>query len=405
MAVAGVAVAVTKAASQIWAGILAVIMALLWLLPTPSHASVLPANRGDVMHHHYQGGGVSIDGPAVMLRHNVGQQWSVSGFHYIDTVSGASIDVVATASAYSETRRESRLGADYLIGNSILSMNYAQSDENDYNAKSASVGVAHDTFGGLTTLSMEAGVGNDDVGRNGDSNFAEQVRRYNYKFGLTQIITTRWIAALNAQVDLEEGFLNNPYRSVRYRDAQSSRGFNYHAEIYPRTRNTSAIAVINKYHLPYRAAISLNLRYYQDSWDIQAQDAELEYVHPLDERLTLDARLRFYQQGAADFYRDLFDYAKQFNFMARDKELSEFRNVTLGLGASYKLPSWSFWPSAKPELNLQWDHIRFDYANFRDVTVHRNLANSPDAPAIAVGAEPLYQLDVNVIRAFFSVYF
>ena len=382
MAVAEAVVAVTR-------------LLLLLLLSAAAQAAVLPQDRVDLMYHGYQGGGVSIDGPALMLRKKVGQSVSLSAYYYVDTVSGASIDVQATASAYTESRHEKRLGVDYLAGNSILSLNYAQSDEDDYNAKSMSFAIAHDTFGGMTTLSLEAGLGDDSVGRNGDASFSADVKRNNYKLGWTQVLSSRWIAALNMQVDLDQGFLNNPYRSVRFRDASQPLGYGYQREVYPNTRNAVAVSLVNKVYLPYRAALSLNLRHYQDSWDIRAFDAELGYVHPLSANWTLDAKLRWYQQGQAEFYRDLFDFANQQNFMARDKELSEFNNLTLGVGASYLLPAWAFWPDAKPELNLQWDHIRFNYHNFRNVTI-------TDAEP---GLEPLYRLDANVIRAFFSLYF
>lgn len=385
----------TAAGAVVVAVIRVIAAALLLLSGALVQAAVLPEDRADLMYHGYQGGGVSIDGPAVMLRKKAGQSVSLSAYYYIDTVSGASIDVEATASAYTETRHEKRLGVDYLAGNSILSLNYAQSDEDDYNAKSVSFGIAHDTFGGMTTLSLEAGLGDDTVGRNGDESFSADVKRFNYKFGWTQVLSSRWIAALNMQVDLDEGFLNNPYRSVRYRDATEALGYGYQREVYPDTRNGFAVSLVNKVYLPYRAALSLNLRHYQDSWDIRAFDAEVEYVHPLTDQWTLEAKLRWYSQGQAEFYRDLFDFANQQNFMARDKELSEFDNLTLGLGAGYRLPVWDFWPGAKPELNLQWDHIRFNYKNFRNVTI-------TDAGA---GLEPLYSLDANVLRAFFSIYF
>ena len=383
MAVEAAAVVVTRA------------LCILLLLSGAVSAAVLPQDRADVMYHAYQGGGVTIDGPAVMLRKKAGQSVSLSAYYYIDTVSGASVDVQATASAYTEKRHEKRLGIDYLAGNSIVSANYAQSDENDYNAKSVSFGIAHDTFGGMTTLSLEAGLGDDKVGRNGDDSFSEEVKRNSYKFGWTQVLSSSWIAALNMQVDLDEGYLNNPYRSVRYRDANDPRGYAYQREVYPRTRNALAVSLVNKVYLPYRAALSVNTRHYQDSWDIRAFDIEVEYVHPLSQYWTLEGKVRWYSQSQAEFYRDLFDFASQQNFLARDKELSEFNNLTLGIGASYHLSSFGFWPEAKPEINLQWDHIRFNYKNFRNVTV-------ADA---GVGQEPLYQLDANVIRAFFSLYF
>ncbi len=369
---------------------------VLMLLLQSSWASVLPSDRADIMHHSYSGGGVTIDGPAVMLRSKVAQDFSVSGYYYVDTVSGASIDVVATASAYTEERKEKHLGVDYLAGNSLISTNFSTSDENDYHAKTMSFGISHDTFGGLTTLSLNAALGDDEVRKNGDANFQEQVRRYNYKLGLSQILTTNWIAAFNLQFDLDEGFLNNPYRQVRFRDPTTALGYSYQAEIYPRTRNSTAVSLTNKYYLPYRAAIGLNVRHYQDSWDIQANDVELEYVHPLGKEWTFESKLRYYQQTQASFYQDLFDYANQLNFMARDKELSDFDNVTLGLGVSYKLPSYGVASrQLQPEMTLQWDHIIFNYNNFRNVTDRTN----------APGAETLYQLDANVVRAFVSLYF
>lgn len=359
-------------------------------------ASVLPADRADIMHHAYSGGGVSIDGPAVTLRTKVAQDFSVAGYYYVDTVSGASIDVVATASAYSEERVEKHLGVDYLAGNSLISTNFSTSDENDYHAKTMTFGISHDTFGGLTTLSLQTGIGDDDVGKNGDVNFKDQVRRYNYKLGLSQILTTNWIAALNLQFDLEEGFLNNPYRQVRFKDPLAALGYSYQAEIYPRTRNASAVSLVNKYYLPYRAAVGLTLRHYQDSWDIRASDVELEYVHPLGKNWTFEGKIRYYQQTEASFYQDLFEYVNELNFMARDKELSDFNNITAGLGVSYKLPSYGVWSrQIRPEMTLQWDHIIFNYNNFRNVT-DRNSS---------LGAEPLYQLQANVVRAFISLYF
>lgn len=370
-------------------------LALLLVTSGTVQAAVLPQDRADIMYHRYEGGGVSIDGPALMLRKKASDSISVSAYYYVDTVSGASIDVIATASAYTEKRNEARLGIDYLAGDSILSVNYAQSDEDDYNAKSMSFGIAHDTFGGMTTLSMEAGLGNDEVSRNGDASFSAKVKRYSYKLGWSQILARSWISALNLQLDQDEGFLNNPYRSVRFRDLNQPLGFGYQSEVYPNTRNAVALALVNKVYLPYRAAVTLNLRHYQDSWQIRAFDAELEYVHPLSQDWTLEAKVRFYRQNQAEFYQDLFDYKDQQNYMARDKELSKFTNLTLGLGASYQLTAWSFWPQVTPELTLQWDHIRFDYANFRNVTV-------TDAE---VGLEPLYQFDANVFRLFFSLYF
>ena len=68
--------------------------------------------------------------------------WSVSQFgpsfsavanYYVDFVSSASIDVVTTASPYTEERTQWSVGMDYLRGNTMMSLNYVEfSVESDF---------------------------------------------------------------------------------------------------------------------------------------------------------------------------------------------------------------------------------------------------------------------------------
>ena len=41
----------------------------------------------------------------------------------------------------------------------------------------------------------------------------------------------------------DEGFLNNPYRQVRFLDPVRCAGYSYESELYPRTRTSSAQAL------------------------------------------------------------------------------------------------------------------------------------------------------------------
>ena len=53
--------------------------------------------------------------------------------------------------------------------------------------------------------------------------------------------------------------------------------------------------------------------------------------------------------------------------MARDKELSAFRDHSLRIGGSYAFGSkWRF--IERGTINFFYNHIEFDYDNFRDVT-------------------------------------
>ncbi|MDX1558391.1 MAG: DUF3570 domain-containing protein, partial [Marinobacter sp.] len=112
-----------------------------------ARAATLPVDNVDVLYHRYDGGGMVIDGPSVLVRKSAGPQVSVSGQYYVDSVSAASVDVLATASPYTEERTEYTVGADYLHEDAILSLGFTNSSENDYEANTVYFSVSQEFFG------------------------------------------------------------------------------------------------------------------------------------------------------------------------------------------------------------------------------------------------------------------
>jgi hypothetical protein len=359
-------------------------------------AGVLPQERTDALYHYYDGGGVEISGPSILVRKSIKDTVSVSANYYVDNVSSASIDVVTTASAYIEERVEKSVGIDYLYEKTIMSLNYTASDENDFSARSAHVNVSQDFFGDLTTLSIGYSQGWDVVGKRDEVDFSEENDRRHFRLGLSQIITKNSILAISFETITDQGFLNNPYRLVRYRDPLDlqGNGYSYEKELYPSTRTSDAFALRGLYYLPYRAAFKFELKGFTDTWGIKANTLELGYTHPFGEHWIFDLKLRHYQQSEADFYQDLYDVKEEFEFRARDKELSPFKSNSFGFGASYQKEFVNQNYFDKYSVNFYLDHIQFDYEDFRDLTV--------DAE---VGLEPFYQFDANVFRIFVSVFY
>jgi hypothetical protein len=372
----------------------ALLAALLAPLAWPAQAAVLPDDRADVLYHRYEGGGVTIDGPSLLVRKKVAENYSVSANYYVDMVSSASIDVLTTASPYEETRKQGSLAVDALNGKTQYSLSFTNSDENDYTANTASFDVSQALFGELTTLSMGFSRGWDEVRKRGDNEFEEPVDRRSYRVGLSQIVTPTIMLGLAYETITDEGFLNNPYRSVRYLDEENPAGFAFQPEVYPSTRTSNAVAINARYFLPYRAAVSGEYRFFTDTWGIDANTVRLGYTHPVGERWVLEGGYRWYDQSSADFYSDLFPRRDAQNFLARDKELSTFTSHMLSVGATYEFGAsrWSF--VKRSTVNLFYDRIRFDYDDFRDI-----LEGGPP------GAEPLYGFDANVYRVFVSAWF
>jgi hypothetical protein len=358
-------------------------------------AGVLDDDRADVMYHRYDGGGVTIDGPSVLVRKKFAEQYALSASYYVDMVSSASIDVVTTASPYREERKEYGLGFEYLRDKVTYRLGYSNSRENDYESDTAQVSISQDMFGDLTTVSLSFARGWDKVSRRGDPLFGDQVDRRVYAVDLSQVATRKLLLGLSWETITEEGFLNNPYRSVRFLDPVPASGYSYEPERYPRTRTGNALAVRGRYFLPYRAALQAEYRYYTDDWDVSAHTAELSYTHPWGEKWIFDAHYRFHTQHGADFYSDLFARRNFQNFLARDKELANMDSHTVGVGVSYefRVPWLSF--LQKSTANLKYDLIRFSYKDFRDLR----------ATGLAPGTEPLYSFDASVIQLFLSGWF
>lgn len=370
---------------------------LMLLVPPAALAGVLPEDRADILYHYYDGGGIEIDGPSLLVRSAVGEKVSVSASYYVDSISSASIDVVtlgASPDGYTEERTQWGVGVDYLRGDTTLSFGASTSDENDYQADTLNFGISQDIFGGLTTVTLGYGSGADEVTRRGDAVFFGEVDRHSYRFGITQVLTRSLIMGFSYEVVADEGYLNNPYRQVRYVDAGDPRGYATQREVYPSTRASNAAAIRAKYHLPYRAALSGEYRLYTDDWGIDAHTVELGYVHPFGAKWLVDVRYRYYTQSAADFYSDLFPYVNAQNFLARDKELSTLQSHGPHLGLSYTLFDRQGDRPMKSTANVVIDNYMFSYDDFRDL---RNGG--------VVGDEPLYDFDAFVVQLFFSLWF
>ena len=376
----------------------------LGIAVAPALAGVLPEDRADVMWHLYRGGDITIQGPSVLVRKKVGDNLSLSANYYEDMISSASIDVKLSASPYHETRRQESVAADYLHGKSTYSAGFITSKEPDYKANTEYFAVSQDMFGDLTTLTLGYRRGWDRVYRDiktpqgfieNDPTFHERADHRGYSLSLTQILTRNAILGFNYELLTDQGYLANPYREIRFL-SPGGLGFSQADQMYPSTRTSSSASLQLKYYLPYRAALTGQYRFFHDTWGITARTAEVDYTHPVRKHLILDGSFRYYHQGPADFYSDLFPRANYQNFMGRDRELAAFNSYTVGAGASW-LFAMPFVPAlGRNSINLRVDHLMIDYSDFRNALL---------AGTYGAGNEPLYKLNANIFQVFVSIWF
>jgi hypothetical protein len=373
----------------------------------PALAGVLPPDRLDVLYHRYQGGGITVQGPSVLIQKSIGDHFSVGANYYQDMISSASIDVELSASPYRETRTQKSVSAEYLHGKTTYSVDFINSIEPDYRANTSFYSVSQDMFGDLTTVTMSYKRGWDrifrDIKQSGvivnDPTFHQRADHRVYGLNLTQILTRNLIGTFDYELATDQGYLANPYRQIRYLDPTKPVGYTLANQVYPDTRTSDTFAASLKYYLPYRAAITGKYRFFTDSWGIVAHTAELDYLQPWHHWM-FNGSVRYYTQGAASFYSDLYPYANYANFMARDRELAAFHDVTLGVGAAYSFTvpgvSWI----QKSSATVRYNRLMINYLDYRNA-----LYSKYNPGVIRAGDEPLYTLDASILQIYFSFWF
>ncbi len=330
-----------------------------------AHAVDLPEDRAELLYHAYTGGGVTANGPALLVRKSVLDKVSLQGTYYVDSVSNASIDVVTTASPYRERRSEYGLAADYVYRDSKITLATSSSREPDYTANSFSLDVSQESFGGMTTTSLGFTRGSDTVGKHNAPEFSDVAKHWQYRVGVTQILTKTWIASANFEAIADDGYLQSPYRVARVFGAAVP-------ERDPRTRSSRAMKFRLLGDLGHRDAIHADYRYFWDTWGIKAHTAELGYSRYFGDAILADANLRYYTQGHALFYSD--NAQQETTYVSRNRQLSSFDSVGLGGKLAYTLRKV---PGAyELKLNAGYQYVRFKFKDFTDIRTGNLYANN-----------------------------
>ena len=318
-------------------------------------APTLAEDRADLMYHRYDADGLVADGPALLVRKKVTENFSLSGSYYVDMVSNASIDVVTTASPYKETRNEYAVGFDYLTRDSIISLKTSHSKEPDYIADATSLDVSQEVFGGMTTINLGFSRGQDDVGRKGEG-FFDNATHWRYRLGVTQILSPTWLMSANLEAVSDDGYLGNPYRAARAFGTTVP-------ENNPRTRSSRAFKLSAIGEITPGNAVRAGYRYFWDNWDIRAHTLDGGYSRQFGEKWLVDWYGRYYTQSKALFYTD--NATSDMTYISRNRQLSTYKSMSLGAKAAYTVKQVP--GSYEIRLNAAYEFTQYKYSDFTDV--------------------------------------
>ena len=363
-----------------WRGVAASVMAGSAASTGTATGATLPEDKAEAIYHVYDGGGVQATGPALLVRKSLFDRVSLSAQYYVDAVSNASIDVVTTASPFKEKRTAYDFSAETVVRDSTLSLSLSRSTEPDYTAQAIGFDVAHEVFGGMSTVSMGFTRANDQVGKKGVVGWIDKATHWQYRAGLTQILSPRWLVSANAEVISDDGYLGSPYRAARVFGAAVP-------ERNPRTRTGRAVkvrSITDTGAWVDRSSFRAEYRHYWDTWDIKAQTFELGGSKYLGQSFLLDASLRIYSQTRALFYSD--NAQSETLYISRNRQLSTFKSTALSAKLSYTLPRMPTGYDVK--LTGAYEIKRFRFNDFTDLR-----------------SGGLYSYNANVVQVYVSANF
>jgi hypothetical protein len=342
----------------------------------PAEAATLPDDRAEATYHLYDGGGVTASGPALLVRKRLGDRVALSAQYYVDAVTNASIDVVTYASPFKEKRIATDFGADWLVGNTTLSLAYNRSEEPDYIAEGVGLDVSTEVYGGMTTVSLGFTRARDLVGQKLAQGWIDRALHWQYRAGITQILSPRWLVSLNAEAVSDAGFLGSPYRAARVFGAAVP-------ERNPRTRSSRAVklrSINDTSALVPRSSFRAEYRYYWDTWDVKAHTTEIGVAKHLGTRYTVEALVRRYSQTKALFYSD--NAQAETLYVSRNRQLSTFGTTAVGAKLT------ATWPGATPGTELRVtgsvERKQFRFTDFTDLRTGRPYAYDANVVQLVV---------------------
>ncbi len=219
------------------------------------------------------------------------------------------------------------------------------SKEFDFLSAGTNVGISRDFNSKNTTLEGGLNLEFDEVQPVGgapiggtDVNLLDKAKNKSKNvvggtFGITQVITRRWLAQLNYSYDRSTGYLTDPYKIVSELDADGV-VLGYRFESRPDSRVRQSLYWGNKVAVG-PTTLDASARYGNDSWGTNSTTLDARWrfnVTSSNAPIYLEPHVRWYRQDAATFYRlYLGEPTALPQYYSADQRLAPFTGTTFGL--------------------------------------------------------------------------
>lgn len=210
----------------------------------------------------------------------------------------------------------------------------------DFNQKNTTVSIglsqaqdSIDPVGGVPEVLQQMSAANYENRTSGDTKSVTDVL-----LGLTQVIDSKSFIQFNYGLTSSSGYHNDPYKLVSVVDA-SGRPFEGGSTVpsvlfekRPDSRLRHSVYTRYKRLLNSGNILDVSYRLTNDDWGITSHAIDTKYRFVLSGHRYIQARFRYYMQGAADFYTPFIRQgAAVGEFASSDYRLADMNAYTLGL--------------------------------------------------------------------------
>lgn len=190
-------------------------------------------------------------------------------------------------------------------------------------------------------LRQDGGFENVVLGYDPDFTEHTTTKRNSYSAGMafSQILSSRMIGYLSADLIYQDGLLSTPFHRVYFSDKEDYFFENFHladdVERLPGSRLKIALGGRLNYFLSERLTVRTYYRFYTDDWGISSHTASIELPVKITDKFTIYPSYRYYNQTAADYFAPYNEHLSMAEFYTSDYDLSKFNANNYGFGISY----------------------------------------------------------------------